>query len=651
MIAHTYNLYLGSGVTISNCTFRVQLEKGTSTPYEPYKSQTYEVDLPVGLELCKIGTYQDRIYKDNGVWYLHKEIGKVVLNGSETYQKVSNGRFRAVISPNFAEYGYGTTTQCFSNMFKCNAIYESYGYGECYCWSDKIYFGIDDTYTTTTQASTWCSTNKPIFYGVLATPTTTEIEDSELISQLESIELLNGLNNISVSTPYLPFIMTLLYNHVDAWTESDLLFCGVVKNSGNISLNPREPHYQTLQILDFKTFLSEGETLDFVIYQKTIREAIEQVVSSVSEYGFVVGEVKLLNPDEIIGAYSTKDKSAYDVLNYIADITQSRWTTHMVDENTVAIDFYDPTLMEQGTSINYTQEWFSEYKIDNMYYSYGSNDYRNKQVMTSNNVYSNITQIQTIVANGYQTQFNTELPIGKIESIKINDVSYSFATNNEKEMGYVADFYYTPGNNYFESANSITVGTSIVISYVSIVEGRQVITNPTEIDRVNNATGRKGVVARYETRNDAITSNELQLIGQSYIKYKGTPEVVLTVQTRNNIWNVGQRVPFNAPIQELTGEYMVRSKRINRVLANPSTEDIIFYTYEMTSSFNSETAINYFDNQRAKANGNIGEGEYISRNIDIESVANIIFYDTEATEITIVGDNILEAILEAPFVE
>lgn len=47
MTAHTYNLYLGSGVTISNCTFRVQLEKGTSTPYEPYTSQTYEVDLPV----------------------------------------------------------------------------------------------------------------------------------------------------------------------------------------------------------------------------------------------------------------------------------------------------------------------------------------------------------------------------------------------------------------------------------------------------------------------------------------------------------------------------------------------------------------------------------------------------------------------------
>ena len=89
-----------------------------------------------------------------------------------------------------------------------------------------------------------------------------------------------------------------------------------------------------------------------------------------------------------------------------------------------------------------------------------------------------------------------------------------------------------------------------------------------------------------------------------------------------------------------------KTKKINYI----TTIDTIFYTYELTSSFNSENAINYFDNQRAKATGNIGSGEYISRNIDIQSDANIIFYDTTATEIEIVGDNTLEAVLEAPFV-
>ena len=84
-----------------------------------------------------------------------------------------------------------------------------------------------------------------------------------------------------------------------------------------------------------------------------------------------------------------------------------------------------------------------------MTYSYGSNNYRNKQVMTSSQVYSNISQQQSIVANGYQTQFPTEQPIGKINSITSNGIPLTFATFNEKDMGYV-DFYYSPGDNYLK---------------------------------------------------------------------------------------------------------------------------------------------------------------------------------------------------------
>ena len=52
-------------------------------------------------------------------------------------------------------------------------------------------------------------------------------------------------------------------------------------------------------------------------------------------------------------------------------------------------------------------------------------------------------------------------------------------------MGYVADFYYSPGDNYFESEDLRTTGEILIIDYVAIVEGRQIITNPLEIDRIN----------------------------------------------------------------------------------------------------------------------------------------------------------------------
>ena len=424
--------------------------------------------------------------------------------------------------------------------------------------------------------------------------------------------------------------------------NGNLIFCGVVKNSGQISLNPREPHCSTLQILDFKTFLSEGETLDFVISDKTISEAINQVIDTISSYGFELGTINILNPDEKIGAYSTKDKTAYDVFNYLADISQSRWTTRMIGEHQVAIDFYDPTLMTQGTQINYTSTFFTNNNIIDISYNYGTWDYRNKQVMTSSQVLANITQVQNSSYDGYSTQILTDYPIGQILSIIVNDEEKSFSTKDEELIGLTADFYYKPGNSYLEKNTYISPGSEMIINYVPLVEGRQIVTNSNEITRVANATGVKGIVARYEQRNDAITSNELQKIGQSYIKYKGVPEIKLTVKSLNNIWDVGQRVYFNAPINELKTTYMVKRKEINYIV----TANTIFYTYELTSSFNSESAINYFDNQRAKANGNIGEGEFISRNIDLESTANIIFYDTTATAINITPNNELQSDLE-----
>lgn len=423
-----------------------------------------------------------------------------------------------------------------------------------------------------------------------------------------------------------------------------LIFAGVVENTGNISLNPREPHYCNLQVLSFKTLLSEGETLDFVIANKTISQAIQQVIDYIADYGFILGNINILNPNEVIGAYSTKDKTPYDVFQYLADITQSRWTTRMIDDKTVAIDFYDPSLMPTGTQIDYTTEFFEQNDIHDITFSYSSKDYRNKQIMTSDEIFGSIIQQETIIANGYQRQFNTAEKIGKINSIKINGVSYTFTTNANKELGFTADFYYTPGEKTFESNDLQSAGIVIIIEYIPIVLGRQIIINSSEVNRITNSIGLKGTISRYENRNDATTSSELQEIGKSYIKYKGNPEITLNVVTTSNLWNIGESVYFDAPINELKTNYMVKKKTIKYI----ASIGIIFYTYKMSSNYNSENDINYFDNQRAKTKGNIGVGETIPRQFDIESSANIIFYDTTFNEVTTTGDNVLDSILDSP---
>ena len=425
--------------------------------------------------------------------------------------------------------------------------------------------------------------------------------------------------------------------------DETLIFCGCVKNTGNISLNPREPHYVDLQVLDFKTLLSEGETLNYVITEKTITEAIEQVVASISDYGFVVGNIEILNPNDMINAYSTLNKTAYDVFQYIADVTQSKWTTRMIDENTIAIDFYDPTLMPQASPIENTEEYMCTNKIVDISFNYSTNDYRNKQIMTSDEVFGNITQTETIIADGYRDSFMCQNKIGVITKITVNGVEKTFATKSQTELGVTADFVYTPGEMTFNSSQTYSAGSVIIITYYPIVKGREIVLNSSESTRISNQIGRKGTISRYENRNDTLSSQELIKIGQSYIKYKGSAEITLKVVSEIDLFNVGQIVNYQAPLEELAVDYMVKSKTIDMYL----NADKVFYTYELSSNFNSENAINYFDNQRAKNQGNIGEGETITRNIDLEATALINFYDYSIEEVQVGTLTTLDFVLDS----
>ncbi len=429
--------------------------------------------------------------------------------------------------------------------------------------------------------------------------------------------------------------------------RGELLFAGVVKNTGNITLNPRYPKTANLQVLGYKTFLSEGETLDFVISNKTIEEAIRMTTNAISKYGFVVGNINLKDSNEIIEVYSTLDKSAYDVYQYISEITGSVWYTRRIDENNIAIDFYDPELLPKAQDIKYTKKYFEENNIqDDISVSYSTSDYRNKQIIKSKQVYSNIVSIEQKISDGYNNEFFTEKNIGMIKSIKINDEFKTFATNNEKDLGFLADFYYSVGESKITADKIYAYGTSIIIEYIAIVPGREIAYNNLEINRISEQLGISGVISRYEDRNDVLYSNQLNSIAKSCIRFKGEPDFTITISSTNkNLFFIGQQVYFDAPIEILKRDYMVRSKTIE--ICSSGIQQYVFYTFKLTSNYNAETSINFFDNQRRKANGNISQGEYISRNIDLEDTTNILFSNLKIEEINI-DDNLgLETVLES----
>ena len=420
--------------------------------------------------------------------------------------------------------------------------------------------------------------------------------------------------------------------------NSMLIFSGIVKNTADISLNPYEPKYCSIQLVDYKTLLSEGNTLDFVISDKTIIEAIEMVVDAISDYGFELGTINILNGNDVIGAYSTFNKTAYDVFQYLADISGARWRTRVIDEDTRAIDFYDPTLMPRGTQLEYDKEWAKENNIESINFRYCTYNYRNKQVILSNKVNADIDYIEGFVGDSYTREFSLSTPVSSIKEVLVNGVSKSVASDVEKETGVYADFYYEYDSNVITSNDNnppYTSGTIIQVTYNPLIKGRQSVTNESEVSRINSNLNVNGIISRYEDRNDVDTSDKLLSIAETYLKYKGEAEIILTLVTRNNdLYDVGQIVYFNAPMNELAKDYMVKSKYINIIAVGNNTYELT-YTYELSSSFDSEKAVNWFDNQRNKQLGNIQKGQFISRNIDINNTANVIWNNLQVQEVSI----------------
>lgn len=187
-----FRIDVANGATISD-TLYAQLELGSSaSSFEPYQEQSYEVNLG-NIELCKIGTYQDSIYKSAGKWYVHKEVGKYTFTGNESpsVNTASTNTTRCLINnclPADAPAQPQATGTGKSNYFEYRTNWSDDVAG-IYSNNRTIVFrGAKTTIGTTQDAvKAWLASTNLMCYYALATPVDTEITNEALIAQLEAI--------------------------------------------------------------------------------------------------------------------------------------------------------------------------------------------------------------------------------------------------------------------------------------------------------------------------------------------------------------------------------------------------------------------------------------------------------------------------------
>ena len=159
----------------------LQIELGsTATPYSPYRPP---------IELCKIGDYQDYIYRDeDGDWYLHKNINKVVFDGSndETWGVSNTGTANYFYRYQFLSDAL-TPAAGYSNIALQTGISSSntnQGFDYIASGELRIRYGSEKSVSDwRTQLS---STNMILYYP-LTTSTDTQIADGNLIAQLDAL--------------------------------------------------------------------------------------------------------------------------------------------------------------------------------------------------------------------------------------------------------------------------------------------------------------------------------------------------------------------------------------------------------------------------------------------------------------------------------
>jgi hypothetical protein len=207
-----------------------QLEKGSqATPYAAYFEP---------IELCKIGTYQDYIYKSEDKWYVRKEVGKAELGNGSNWRRLNTGttgeyRFSVKVSNTDIPTSSSSSTlvdMC-SNYWQACTRLQTYQKTQGIATTTSTDIGVESFIAFVDSLKTsdvdgwkaWLTANMPVVYYPSTTPTDTEITNEALIAQLDNVAsapLYTGVNNITTITPNEQGTLEIKYVTYDKYNQN-----------------------------------------------------------------------------------------------------------------------------------------------------------------------------------------------------------------------------------------------------------------------------------------------------------------------------------------------------------------------------------------------------------------------------------------------
>lgn len=196
-----------------------QFEIGQPTTYAPYHVTSYPLDLG-NIELCKLGTYQDYIWKDGNDWKVHKATASAIIDGSESWDTSGTNTF--YVANIYSKIGNSIQSASTGEMYASHFTIVDIASSDTLVGASlkvdaahnvsNLRIRLQDMSGGTAGFRQMLSTKKPSIYARRLTPTDTTITDTNLIAQLEALKnggAENGTTYIKVNAtdPNLPGLL------------------------------------------------------------------------------------------------------------------------------------------------------------------------------------------------------------------------------------------------------------------------------------------------------------------------------------------------------------------------------------------------------------------------------------------------------------
>lgn len=197
----SFEPYVG-GIPAPNPVYPQAVQTVTGVQTVTINGTAYQLDLG-NIQLCRLGDYQDYIWKDGEDWKAHKDTGVVVYDGSndEGWSEDTSGIYSRKVITIADSLNVGATRKAdsLSDHFRAETVND---YGIFFRNNKNAYYYPNSDITTVEEWRAWLSSNNINTLYPLATPTDTIITDANLINQLEAINnaaTVAGTNTITVT--------------------------------------------------------------------------------------------------------------------------------------------------------------------------------------------------------------------------------------------------------------------------------------------------------------------------------------------------------------------------------------------------------------------------------------------------------------------